>query len=373
MPDFLHIGLPKAASTWLQDVLFQGHPELCVLGGGGEEPTLREALVKEVRRLALGQDLSCDVEAFERRIRALLEQKCPGTRRTGLSHEVLAGTWPWGGNRRLIAEALARCFPKARVLIVLREQRDMLVSSYREYVRLGGCASFRGFLLDPWIAGGFVHDDEPLRSHVIESLRYEPLVRCYQDLFGPERVLVCCMEDLRRDRAGFAARILRFLQVRDDWRPPAVETNRQLSGPGRGLLRLANRFFSTQQHPRSTGFVSRGLSRLLASGSGGANAELRAQRFSSRAQRWVRERLVEPVDRALLRHLPGSRTGEWQTLPEAVRTWIEEHYRDDNRQLAERTGLDLTGRGYLLGTKQEPIGPQAALEVEEAQCVQSGS
>ena len=72
---FIHVGLPKAASTWLQDELFDGHPELAVLGGRSDGDLYRR-FVREARRLVHASDLSCDAAAFA----ANVEQLCRGHR-----------------------------------------------------------------------------------------------------------------------------------------------------------------------------------------------------------------------------------------------------------------------------------------------------
>ena len=43
-----------------------------------------------------------------------------------------------GYDSRMIADRVAEVFPEARILIVIREQRSMIVSTYKQYVNAGG-------------------------------------------------------------------------------------------------------------------------------------------------------------------------------------------------------------------------------------------
>jgi hypothetical protein len=68
-----------------------------------------------------------------------------------LSAERLSGNPDSGGYDSVhVAEYLAATFPEARVLIVIREQADMLVSSYKRYVRNGGPGTLRQYGSPPW-------------------------------------------------------------------------------------------------------------------------------------------------------------------------------------------------------------------------------
>ena len=54
-----------------------------------------------------------------------------------------------GYDSKEIANRLAEVFPGARVLVVIREQRSMIVSTYKQYVREGGALPPRKFMLPP--------------------------------------------------------------------------------------------------------------------------------------------------------------------------------------------------------------------------------
>src|SRR5207253_691573 len=124
-------------------------------------------------------DLSFDVRRLRDRIGRLVERaaavsgKQPaGPLLRGISHEALAGDWPAGKNSRFIARALRQAFPDARIVLVVRQQRGMLTSAHRQYVRQGGTANFQQFLMDPYVSRGVLRDDLPLNTHVVEFCKY---------------------------------------------------------------------------------------------------------------------------------------------------------------------------------------------------------
>lgn len=359
MIHFVHVGMPKAASTWLQETLFAEHPQLAVLGtlraAGAEHDRFRQ----EVRRLVRGGDLSADVPAFRDAVERLADGLQARLRHAGrpaalrgLSSELFAGDWPTGRNTRFLAESLARCWPGVKVLLVLREQRSLLESSWREYVRQGGTEAFAAFLFGAPVSRGSVHDREPRRTHVVEYVKHEPKVALYEQLFGAGAVHVACMEQLRADPAGFVAGIATFLGV-DAPAPSPERTNVQLSPAALAVLRRLNHLFATDHHQRY-GWMP--LSALLATAAGSrrmdgwggpdGNPWLLRQRVSAHVQRLLAERWLPPLDRVLLRRLPAR--GRWfERLPPSLRAFLETEYARDNAALVARTGLPLSRYDYL--------------------------
>lgn len=355
----VHLGLPKAASTWLQDVFFHGHPELAVLGSARGDGTLHAPFVKAVRALVLAADLTIDPARFRAEVDTLLDalvavRRGAGhtARLRGISHEVLAGEWPHARNALTVARAVRDAYPDGRVLIALREQRSFLESTWREYVRLGSALPFRRFLFDPVVSGGAIHDDEPLRTHVLESACFSRRVDALFELFGRERVLVVCMEELARDPAAFCGRLCAFLGVAP-FEPERERSNPQLSPAALWLLRPLNRLFHTPYHPRTGplplhALLAWRMARRRPRDAADANRAALLLRAGGRLQRELAQRLLPVLDRALLRRLPRSRRGPFADLPPALRTFAEDRFARDNARLCALTGLDLRALGYRM-------------------------
>lgn len=346
---FLHPGMPKAASTWLQNVFFAGHPQLAVLGPETREPDLVQRFLPLVARLTFGSDLQDTVQVGEE-LAALVRElanRRPAARLAGFSHEGLLGEWPVPRNGGFLATTLAARFPGAKVLLVVREQRSALVSAWREYVRMGGTLSFPRFLWDP--AGGGAPLAHPFETAVLGCVLHAPVVRAWQAAFGRASVRVMAMEHLQRDPQGFARELCAFLGV-DEWQPPPQQANAQLSEPALGLLRLANHLFHTRQHVR---YGWKPVARLLQwAGAGGGdvdplrqNAYYDRMRIGDVAQRWLAKRWLPRLDRVGLAAL-GGRVDRFARLPEAGRRHLEARFAADSRALRELVDWEPAAFGY---------------------------
>jgi hypothetical protein len=238
------------------------------------------------------------------------------------------------------------------VVIVLREQRSMIVSSYREYVRMGGTTKFSRFLLDPNVSEGFVDDASPRNSHAVEFFKYSRLVGLYQELFGTENVHVDLMERLKSDGFGFRDDLCGFLGV-GRFAPPDEAANVQLSDAALGVLRRLNYLSSNRLHRRYGPMpIARLLAVTLARGQmadwevARENPCLLDQRISNHLRRRLAEDVMPRLDR-LLRPFSG-RGFRWESMKPELREWLEEEYRADNERLRERVRTDLHAHGYLL-------------------------
>ena len=148
-----------------------------------------------------------------------------------------------------IADRLKQTYPDARLILVLRNQLDYIVSLYMfrlcsrelEYRSLGA------YLADLY--------DRGLES----KLLYNLLISHYLDLFGRDNVLILTYEALRRDHIGFAAELCAFMGQM----VPAELDTRPTNVSGRSvhvasLNRVANLPLAMALHtPRALGLVSK--------------------------------------------------------------------------------------------------------------------
>lgn len=195
----VHVGFPKTGTKWLQWRIFSsekyGFREVC------------PDLAVGIRELVLPSSLTFDAaEAY-----AVFEPDIIAAKRAGLvpvlSNEYLCGgPSPWEYEGESVAQRIKAMFPDARILISVREQRSFILSFYRQFVRWGGTRSLGAFVND--LSAAF---EEGRRAPLgLDYLRFDDIVRCYQDLFGEENVLVVPFELLRDDQTKFVNRILEF-------------------------------------------------------------------------------------------------------------------------------------------------------------------
>jgi hypothetical protein len=129
------------------------------------------------------------------------------------------------------AEAISEVAPEARIIAILREPADFLRSLHLQLLQthVEEEQDFRRALgLEAERREG---RHIPLRSHRPQLLQYAGHVqyaeqlRRYHAHFRPEQVLVLIYDDFRRDNEATVRRVLRFLDVDEDWPIEVLEVN----------------------------------------------------------------------------------------------------------------------------------------------------
>jgi hypothetical protein len=187
----IHIGYHKTGTSWLQRSFFTR-----------QELGFARISTSEMR-ITKPHPLHFDAEAFRAHYARVVEAASAGGAVPVISEERLSGNPMSGGyDSAELAERLHAVFPQAKVLIVVREQRSMVLSTWFQYVKVGGACS-----LDDFLRGA---RDLRLPGFRFEHFEFDRLVAHYQKLFGPERVRVELFERFRREPRDFAAAILAF-------------------------------------------------------------------------------------------------------------------------------------------------------------------
>jgi len=295
----LHVGFPKAGSTWLQDELWPR--------ARNARPIPRPVVRREI---LVPSQLAFDARAARR---AVLGR---GGERAILSEEELVGNLHNGGLHgamsREIAERLAHAFPDAHVVILLRSQLDMIASAYKQYVESGGTGSIHRFLRP-------ARSPHKTPNFSLDFLDYDAHVRRFETLFGADAVHVHPFEDLRRDGRAFAQRLAADLDL--DLDPEEISYSPRNVGFRRGtrrLLRVLNHFHD-REIPNSSCIV--GVPGLYP----------------------VLKRVAAQLNRA-----------PWMGRHETLRDFLDaesieriaDRYRESNEELAKRRDLPLAVHGY---------------------------
>ena len=296
----LHIGYPKTATTWLQTQVFPVDLE----GWFHLVGTRQSILTNFVTVNGFRFDPSSAMATFEDELKASVSSR----RVPVISHERLAGIGPSGGyDAQPIADRLARTFPRARVLIVIREQRKMLLSSWQQYVREGGACSLRRYLDPPR------DDNIPLFRY--EQFEYDALIDYYRQLFSPERVCVIPLEQLARKPEAFLRTLTEFAGVDASTEIDFSTVYLGLSGLSLAILRRLNYVVGRNDvNPAAPVRGHRRIGNVLA-------------RFDGVVPRSIS---------GLPTRLAASR----------VKKMVGDRYRRSNIGTAELTGLDLRSFGY---------------------------
>jgi Sulfotransferase family len=201
----LHIGFPKAGSTFLQR-WFDGHPQLAHTYGGIGGFRDMHAIAREgtTRREVLYRVTSNEEFSAPRADagRMEIDYEHPRELTMALSQE-------------RVCSMLSALFPNATILIITRGFRSMILSSLSQYARSGGEADLAGMLRGP-----HKYPDDPWH--------YDDLIGLYRHAFGQENVVVMPYELLRDDADAFTRTLSASLGI--DPHPPLRErVNESLS------------------------------------------------------------------------------------------------------------------------------------------------
>jgi Sulfotransferase family len=226
----IHIGYHKTATTWLQEHLFRNAAAGFAVQNGSDR-VLREFVL----RGPFAFDALRTRETLNKHILPL-----PASAHVPvITQERLSGSPHTGGyDSQIIADRLKAVFPEARILIVIREQVDIILSGYKQYVRNGGRQSLGLYLAPP--ENGSNH----IPAFRYEFFEYHTLMGYYQTLFGKDHVLALPYEQFVQQPGTFVKNILSFSGL----------------NPGEDVVSMLP--FNRRSHP-SLSFVATNLKRHL--------------------------------------------------------------------------------------------------------------
>lgn len=193
----IHIGYHKTGTSWLQGCLFNN---IC---SSFVSPFARD---KEIGNyLIYPNALDFSPQICKKYFYPKLLETTTGGLIPVLSYERLSGNPHSGGyDSKEIANRLAQVFPDAKILIVIREQKDIILSTYKQYVIEGGACTIKRYLHPPSRGKGRI----PLFS--FDHFKYDRLIKCYSELFSPSNVLVLPYELFREMPHKFLSAIATF-------------------------------------------------------------------------------------------------------------------------------------------------------------------
>ena len=227
MKTFIHIGYHKTGSSWLQRLIHEAEK------ANRLAPIDYDTIIRNIVDVnALDFDARKSKEALENSISNKFEHSAIPV----MSCERLSGNPHSGGyDTKELAYRLRETTDNAQVLIVIREQKDIIRSCYRQYVKVGGTCTLKKYLNPP--------TDTKVPLFSLDHFRYDRTVALYMNLFGAENVKVVTYESLRNDPRKFISDINNFLSDEKailDEKLVHEWVNKSLSAFSLKLLRLTN-------------------------------------------------------------------------------------------------------------------------------------
>jgi len=221
----IHIGYHKTATTWLQNIYFSTHPQIDFVG---KHPELWQYLI-------FPHELDFKVELAKAYFYPKIDNAIKNNKLPLFSSERLSGN-PHSGayDNKNIADRLLSVFPQAKILIVIREQRNAILSNYKQYIQVGGICTLKEYLFPP------VDGKIPLFR--LDNFKYHQLIEYYIKLYGLKNVKVMIYEQFKKNPIEFINELANFIKISHSFTfPTEQKINTSLSDVAVLLKRRINR------------------------------------------------------------------------------------------------------------------------------------
>lgn len=206
---YIHVGMPRTATTFLQQQVFPNFSDVEFYG-------LEHTHFSEV----FNQLQYADDSLYNPNV--ILESKKNWTKnKVILSNENFIGQSPNLNfiNRTLIAKRLKIAFPDAKILLILRNQLDLLTSLYTINLQWKETRKIDEFIWEPFQNKSKNGSNGPAVSYFntlecyenLDGYRYTPLIELYQSLF--KEVEVVLFEDFIHQPKILAEQLANFFTI----------------------------------------------------------------------------------------------------------------------------------------------------------------
>ncbi len=198
MKKYIHIGYPKNFSTSLQRDYFSKHPEIFHLGIGiNNNLGYRDSIIEKAFEVYLKtcksfkyKEVEEDLVEYFSKVFNTVEEKY---KVVGVSSEHISFAFTHDGlSSEEKAKRLKVIFgPDTKIIMIVRNQFELIKSLYRECVRVGFSGDFSKFikLIYKYQDRNFIYD-----------FRYDFVYELYTNLFGKENVKVLFFEDYKKEK-----------------------------------------------------------------------------------------------------------------------------------------------------------------------------
>jgi len=252
---YIHLGYPKAASTALQRGYFGSHNQLLHLGCGNRNKNSYwddHGYISSDINTVMEIDLRYRVQfAYDKkRVKSVFNkyflkaEENEYIHAVGVSNENICFNWHGGIDTVEKANRLFDIFQNGtKVIIVLREQKSLIESLYKETVRFGYAGTFEDYLKYIW---------QYKDRNFFYDFHFTNLISLYEQLFGEQNVITLLFENFTNNQAVFLSFLSNHLGINTQINEVNAKYNRQLSHKELHIKRLLNKLTA---HTFEKGFL----------------------------------------------------------------------------------------------------------------------
>lgn len=180
--DFIGVGAQKSGTSWIYACLYE-HPQIC-------------APIKEIHFFSRERNWSKGIDWYLNKFNSC---------KTGLLKGEFSTSYLYDENS---AARIKKHFPKAKIILSLRNPVNRAFSQYRNAIKAGEISK------DTSTEEAIEKD-----KSIIEQGLYYGQIKRYLDIFGKERILVLIYEDSKKNPAEFIKSIYKFLNIDENFVP----------------------------------------------------------------------------------------------------------------------------------------------------------
>lgn len=223
----IHVGFPKTGTTSLQQGYFSKHPKFMYIGQTAMPANLKRLVELDMlTKSELDYDKEKVKKAFEKEVNQAYGKTFLFSHEafTYCSEDLIV-------DKAVIARRLHDIFGEAKIIITIRRQDDMWRSLYQQAVLGGLCVKFFMFLQ---------YYFENYYTSFFPLLKYIPIVKHYEQLFGQGNVLILCFEEMKENPEVFFSTLANFCNV-SNLKINLPHENKGIGASGIFLKRIINR------------------------------------------------------------------------------------------------------------------------------------
>ncbi len=329
---FLHVGYPKCASAFLQRRYFleQNGFRNLIRNGAWRQYLINEVLAEQ----------TLTYEGTAHPVPEVPDSPDPNGMLSGISYEGIVDSPLMFADISLIVPRLARVFPNAAALVIVRRQEDILYSYYCQMIKEGMALPYEAFL---------EHQIWNRQQTLWGRLRYFDVYSIINEYFA--NTLVLPYEVLRHDPSQFISKLNDHFGKSVSVTPDVV--NQAVGTAGLALRRVLNTVYPNG--------IGRPLLGTLPAHCAGPNRFASINLDGHEPSSVPRLRMIRAVS-LVDRLLPIRSDRAKQQAYAKFASRFETEFADQNRKLADATGLDLAGFGYTgtsryYGARADGTGP----------------